>query len=1016
MSEPVKNETGNPFCRRNSMTFNRDIAFAVRRALIFSAVAAGATLPIQAQDQQDAGEQTVTVTGSRITIPNQESISPVTAITTEELRTSGKTRIEDVLNQLPQAFAAQGSSVSNASDGTATVDLRHLGEERTLVLVNGRRLMPGDPDGGNAADLNQIPLALVKRIDVLTGGASATYGADAVAGVVNFIMDTEFEGIRFDANYSFYNHRNDNMAGGIVDARGFQNSPRSINAGYAKDFTFAMGIGGDKGHATVYAGYREVDAVLQSMYDYSACTFNSGNSFTCGGSGTSDPAHFTILNPDGSGKLISSPSCPQGSGCIVGANGALRPFTAAQDAYNFGPLNYYQRPDERYTAGLFANFNVTDNIEAYGEVMYMDDRSVAQIAPSGAFNVAANISCQNPFLTADQRTQFCDSIGIDSSDPTSRTTVLVARRNTEGGGRQNDLGHVAFRSVTGLRGDMFADWKYDVSFQHGQTQRNSTYYNDFSISRSAQALDAVDQGLVQTGTANGNIVCGINADADANNDNPSCAPYNIWTPGGVTPAALAFLQTPGFIRAQHTQRIAHADFTGDVSKFVTLPTAGSGLLMNFGFEYRTEEVSFNPDIAYQTGDLAGQGGATPPVQGDYYVKEAFVEARLPLIEDRPFINSLNLETAYRYSDYSIDFSTDTYKFGLDWAPVDPLRVRASYQRAVRVPNLGELYLPATIALSGTNDPCDGTPTATLEQCMRSGVTPAQYGNIPQNPASQYNGLIGGNPTTKPETADTTSFGFIFQPDFVPNLFVAIDYFDIKIEDYINPTVGGLADVTLTQCLNTGDPTFCSRIQRDGAGSLWLNSTDSFIVDLALNTGSLSTSGIDLQTTYSLPVGDYRLGFSLVGTYLDSLEKEPLPGFPSYDCKGLYGSVCQEPNPVWRHSFRTSVATPFRGLDLALTWRFFDSVDVDTTSSNPQLSGNPTNADRTLSSRSYFDLSGAMTFLDQYTVRLGMNNILDKDPPLVGQVNCPSGPCNGNTYPTVYDALGRQIFVSLTADF
>ncbi len=246
----------------------------------------------------------VVVTGSRIVAPNLQSISPITAIGAEELNIAGKTRIEDVLNQLPQAFAAQGSNISNASDGTASVDLRGLGSQRTLVLVNGKRMMPGDPDGGSAADLNQIPLSLVKRVDVLTGGASSVYGADAVAGVVNFVMDNEFEGVRFDYNYSFYSHSNDNdRTQALNEARGNALPDSSVNVGYSKDFSLAVGIGGaeGRGHATFYATYREVDPVLQAQFDFSSCTLNlavAGTDFACGGSGTADPAQFLIVRPD----------------------------------------------------------------------------------------------------------------------------------------------------------------------------------------------------------------------------------------------------------------------------------------------------------------------------------------------------------------------------------------------------------------------------------------------------------------------------------------------------------------------------------------------------------------------------------------------------------------------------------------------------------------------------------------------------------------------------------------------
>src|SRR3982750_1353570 len=280
---------------------------AVRLALFTSAVPAVLLSPTAFAQEQDASNSMdeVVVTGSRIVSPNLQSISPITAIGAEELNIAGKSRIEDVLNQLPQAFAAQGSNLSNASDGTATVDLRVLGARRTLVLVNGRRMQPGDPAGGSAADRNQIPLTLVKRVDVLTGGASSVYGADAVAGVVNFVMDTDFEGVRIDSNYSFYNHQNDQQRiQDVVRGSNYALPGGTFNGGYSRDFSIAVGVGGaeGRGHATFYATYRDVDAVAQSQIDYSACTLNlatAGQDFTCGGSQTSHPAPSVPPAPPG---------------------------------------------------------------------------------------------------------------------------------------------------------------------------------------------------------------------------------------------------------------------------------------------------------------------------------------------------------------------------------------------------------------------------------------------------------------------------------------------------------------------------------------------------------------------------------------------------------------------------------------------------------------------------------------------------------------------------------------------
>jgi outer membrane receptor protein involved in Fe transport len=999
---------------------------AVRLALLASVTPMVLTAPAFAQEQDTAqptqgqSMEEVVVTGSRILAPNLQSISPVTAISSEDINTTGKTRIEDVINQLPQAFAAQGASIANASTGTATVDLRGLGAQRTLVLVNGRRLMPGNPDGASAADLNQIPMSLVKRVDVLTGGASSVYGADAVAGVVNFVMDTDFEGVRIDSNYSFYNHKNDNRRiQDVVNAQGFELPEDDVNVGYSRDFSFALGIGSPegRGHATFYATYRKVDPVLQASFDYSACTLNldvDADDFACGGSQTADPAAFYILNPPATPPGTPDPNpaaCPALSGCTFGADGVLRPFGAG-DEYNFGPVNYYQRPDERYTAGVFANFKVSDRVEAYGELMYMDDRSVAQIAPSGSFFGQYNVNCDNPYWSDSMRQQFCGAFGLGPED---FGTVQVGRRNTEGGGRQDDIGHDSYRVVAGVRGDINDMLSFDVYLQQGETKRNSTYLNDFSIRRTGLALNARTD-------ADGEIVCLVNSDADPANDDPNCVPWNIWQAGGVNPDALAYLQTPGFQRALARQEIAHADITADFGDSVRLPSADSGLVVNVGAEYRDEKTDFQTDLAFSSGDLAGQGGATLPVHGRYDVSEGFVEARMPLVEGKTGAQSLSAEAGYRYSDYSSGFTTNTYKAGIDWAPIDMLRFRGSYQRAVRAPNVGELFSSPTVLLDGTQDPCAGAAedlAFTAEQCALTGVSAAQYGNIAVNPAGQYNGLLGGNADLTAEKSDTFSAGVVIRPN-LGDLSVAIDYFDISIDQTISSTLGGNADAYITNCLNTGLPEFCGRIHRDSTGSLW-RTLSGYIDDISANIGERATSGVDLQASYTLNVGEQRIGFNLIGTWLNELSTAPVEGLPAYDCVGYYGGTCTVPAPEWRHSLRTNWRTPWNGLDVALTWRYVGDSTTERLNPSDQLSGdvNENGIATHISAYSYFDLTASMTLAERFTLRLGANNLFDKEPPIVtsGAVNdCPTGPCNGNTWAQVYDALGRQFFATLTIDF
>jgi outer membrane receptor protein involved in Fe transport len=294
------------------------------------------------------------------------------------------------------------------------------------------------------------------------------------------------------------------------------------------------------------------------------------------------------------------------------------------------------------------------------------------------------------------------------------------------------------------------------------------------------------------------------------------------------------------------------------------------------------------------------------------------------------------------------------------------------------------------------------------------VSAAQYGNILENPASQYNGLVGGNPHLDPEKSDTYSYGFVLTPRFLPRFSWSVDYYNIKVEDLID-SVG--ADVILNNCLNTGAAEFCDLVHRaPGSASLWLGN-QGFIDDPIINTGSLQIKGVDTEINYSLDLGGSagRLAFQLIGTYVDESLVQPLTGSAKYDCKGLYGQACGVPTPEWRHKFRTTWNTPWN-LDLSLSWRHVDDTALDRTSSNPQLSGDVAPTDAKLKAVDYLDLAGAYTFRENITLRVGINNLTDVDPPLIGQANCVAVFCNGNTFSQLYDTLGRFGFVSVTADF
>jgi len=987
------------------------LALATSAFATFGAAQAADTAP-------SAGIEEVVVTGSRIAVPNEVAISPTIAVTSADIQSYGATRVEDLLNQLPQVFAAQGSTVSNGADGTAQVNLRGLGAGRNLVLVNGRRLGPGDPRGGSASDLNQIPAELIEKVDVMTGGASSVYGADAVSGVVNFQLNTHFEGVKISTSYDFYQHHNDG-SGGVTDAvnrfnarynAGYPLPPSTVNDGQMKDVAFIMGMNSadGKGNVTVYATYRNVASILQSQYDYSACTVASGyatlnaqgklGAFGCSGSSTSYPGRFWLVDPN-TGAFV-------GGSKTIASDGSLTPYTKRY-AYNYGPLNYYQRPDERWTTGAFAHYELNEHADVYTEIMFMNDRSVSQIAPSGAFFGTGpyTVNCSNPYLSPSMVTTWC------GSSTAGNALLYIGRRNVEGGGRQDDLEHQNLRVVIGSRGTITDGWTYDAYGQFSYVQLSETYLNDMSITRINNALQAVRD-------SNGNIVCA--------GGQPGCVPWNIFQPGGVTPEALKYLQIPLLNRGEVQQKIVSANATGDLGKYgMKFPTAATGVKVNIGAEWREVTSQTLPDVSYQTGDAAGQGSPTLPVGGEIRSTEGFLELHVPIADDQSWAHAMAFDTGYRYSDYSLGFKTNTYKFGLEWSPIKDVRLRGSWARAVRAPNVGELYSSQIIGLDGVTDPCADATTLSQAVCARGnpGVSAGQYGTVPSNPAAQYNGLVGGNPALNPETATTTSFGIGWSPSFVPGFRAQVDWYDINIKNVIG-AIG--ADNILNLCYTQNQ--YCDRIHRDVNGTLWVAPT-GYVYDPASNSGQLHQTGIDLDTSYRLNLASWgKVNFSLVGTYLTKFETTPLSAIPStaYDCVGLYGPHCGSPNPQWRHTFHATWLTPWRGTDVTLSWRYYGKVKLDLLSNNTNLragsgsdadlisSGTVSNTDANLSSRSYFDVSASTKLNDVFSLRVGVNNILDKSPPIVGTTDLAGG--NGNTYPGVYDALGRYVFMKLTAQF
>lgn len=1009
----------------------------LRRALLASTVIAGFgsvaalnTVAVAQDQDDDAVIEEVIVTGTRIRNPNLSSSSPITVLTGAEIDIRGITRIEDLINTLPQAFAAQGANLANGGNGTATVDLRGLGASRTLVLVDGKRLPFGDP-ASVPVDLNQIPAQLVERIDVLTGGASAVYGSDAIAGVVNFIMKRDFEGLEFDVQGGVFQTGNTQKDAEEALGRTDFNVPGSVIDGRILDVNFIVGTNLDngKGNVTAWFGFRDVNEILQGSRVFSACAFGAGDPvFNCVGSSTTNPARLTDFGlADVSFDLLAFDPVTGGDARAIVLSGS------PNDTYNFAPLNHLQRPDRRFTFGAMGHYEVSDRVEFFFETSFTDDRTDNQIAPSGTFFTTGTINCDNPLLTPVQFAAICtangftnnpgqtvfDANGVASGFDTA--VLYIGRRNVEGGGRRQITRHTTFRAVGGIRGDINDAFDYEIFGQFANVIFSNTALNDISIAKLTQALN------VRLDPATGSPTCQGVLDGSGNQ---ACVPYDIFSIGGTpSQAAIDFILEPAFDKGNIVQRVYGGTIVGDLGTYgFSSPMAETGVQVVVGFEYREDQIDRSPDATSIAGGLTGTGGASPPIDEAVDVFEFYTEVAIPIVEGAEFAEELTLTGALRFSDFASTGGQTTWSAGLTWTPIPDIRFRGQFQRAIRSPNVLELFRAQGNNLfdltdpdgDGVFDPCAGaTPFFTAAQCANQGVTAAQFGNVADNPAGQFNLLIGGNPDLEVETSDTITIGAVITPTVVPGLTISIDYFNIQVDDFIGTVPPALA---IDQCALTGDAFFCDLIQRDAGGGLFVNGATSFVVNTNINTGSLKTSGVDVNVSYSVDLDDLgmenkgSLSMNFIGTYLIELETESIPGAVPFDCKGFYGAACGIPNPTWRHRFLMTWETPWN-FNLTTTWRYHGSVDQFPGQAGDGSLNAPV-ADSNLNSHfgaeNYIDIQTTIDVMENARLRFGINNLLDNNPPLSSIVG--TAPGNGNTYPQVFDANGRFVFLGLTIDY
>ena len=985
----------------------------------------------------------VVVTGSRIAAPNEVSTSPIQVVTSQEIQRTGLTDVSDILYQLPQLQNnAVGQDFSNRTSGlttpggVTTADLRGLGPNRTLVLIDGKRLGQGTPQttiASPAPDLDQIPLALVDHVEVLTGGASSVYGSDAIAGVVNFIMKKNFQGLQITGQLGEDEHnQHSSYVNPLLTQFGITPLTGHIEDGRSKNFSalFGANFAEGKGNITAFLSYLHMDPVPSADRDFAQCQLVETNDAAgnVNGSACSGSSNSNRFTPH------TGPFATKEFGVLGNSFVPWSPTdgTTPPPLFNSQPFIYMQREDDRYQAGFLAHIDLQDYVRPYFEFNFMNDKTHTAVAPAAAFTTGNPntggpyfINCGNPFLSVQQQGILgCTAAQISApnqADPANQVAVTMGRRNIEGGARTSDYENTNYRAAVGVKGDFLTAWSYDAYAQY-------YYVNYLTSNNKYLSYLNIDNALLVTGTrANPSCLVG-----------KPCVPWNIFQDGGVTQDALNYLYLLGTATGNNSLRTLHADITGELGKYgIALPTAHEGIGVNFGFEHRNEAVFFQPDAAENSGQLSGQGGTVEPLDNSVGVNEGFIEIRAPLVQDHPFAKDLILGAGFRHSDYSVTGPVNTYKVDVQFAPIQDVRFRGSYQRAIRAPSVSELFDRMNIGLIGFgNDPCAAPATASLANCLNTlkaiNPTPAQiaaftaaYGNgnttniIPQAISGQLAQVQGGSTQLKPETAKSWTFGVLLAPRSIPSLTTSIDFWQIKVDGEVGVYP---ANVLVNNCLQTGNPVYCSQVVRtttDFSLQGATLATGGYILQTNVNLASALVSGIDVQTNYRLDLAAWgSLLWSLNGSYIVHNSTTPLPGGGSYDCAGLYGSTCQTFTPRWRHNLRTTWVSPW-DVDASLNWRFIGKVGNDNNDPNPLLHYVVEGAFDFQSAQapniSYIDLQLAWhTPLKGLDIRAGVDNLFDRDPPIL-VLPAYYGAGYANTAPA-YDTLGRQLYVAFTATF
>lgn len=959
-------------------------------ATLFSSLAVFAAIPAGAQDNQasqDAQAKSTdlgsfTVTGSRLVRTDLTAPSPVAIVGEDQIRSSGDATIEMLLQESPQLSAGNTSTVNaNGGTGVLTANLRALGPTRTLVLVNGRRFVGANGDG--SVDLATIPDALVERVEIITGGASAVYGSDAIAGAVNFILRDDFEGAELS-----YMRATTGESDGDTDKI---------------DLTVGGNFADDRGNAVVYGSYTRRDPVMFDSRQFSSVSlFESGGALIPGGSSNIpgmrvglSSAQLATLN----GVDLNRPGgCGSLGGIRFGDGGEVLPFCNPEDAYNFAPDNYLIRPLTREQIHGLASFDVADNAEVYSELHFVNTRNAYQQAPEsgglatpgqgGALVIPSYAT--NPVLTAPVRQLFIDNPQIWDPDGDGTARVFsTGRRGIETGPRHYDYERDAMNLAAGFRGGFQAgasDWSWDTFYQYQRSRTDESIQGQYSLTRVGLGVDVVVDPSTNVVSCRSPVL--------------GCVPVNPFGLGAITPEAGAFIATQRTSKEIFERSVAGASITGEP---FALPAGRVGIAA--GVEYRDDQYSFTPGAT----DLGGEYGPTSrsSLAGQYDVTEFFGEVRIPILADRPGFNLLALEGAARYSDYSNFGEATTWKVALEWAPMEQLRFRAAYNRALRAPTLNELFSPITQGFTSGDDPCDvdfSPSQAQQDLCVAQGVPAADIATFNQINVG-FGSEGGGNPNLAEEESETITYGVVFSAPLGLGLNVALDYFNIQVESAIQSIEAQQTVDTCFALLDNGSAP-CQSIVRDATGQI------DFVRVALNNIGLLEVSGLDLQADYAiglpgaLAIGGEGARVTLAAAASWLFERtEQVIGAAEQDCAGFIGGGC---------TGQTTYGVPDLKAALSATWssgpasaraqvRWIDGMTLF-----PGATSVVADADAV----TYFDLSGNFVFGERFELYGGVDNVLDEQPPILGF----SLGGDANTDVSIYDVLGRRYFLGLRTRF